>query len=1034
MATKWSTPGITFREVDNSVRANADPGNGRGAIVLGANKGYPNQRILSTSLDDFYKTYGTPDNVNQYGHFAAANFFGAGSQQLLAVRATQGDEGYAQIQYPYSDASQASTNFVNTIEAFQYVDNQLTDQVVLIQEADSAVISKDALARDGFAEYGPAENPNFAFSAEAERAVIKDLFDEYNGDDSETMYVYRKNYLSTTLDDSGEYSKNGNFVNSGKFYSFASTDGENPKMVNFALRSGVAETKVSAYETWTDEWAQVNNVKDTAWYNVDKKKIKTSLKQPGAFVAVDLYIPQASALNEEGAWTNTFYVAESAASAWYPENVTSTTVPTIAGIINSANLMGGSVTDDPLHTYTELDAARITIVDWDDLSQSKFTIQTDDDSRYKKTRGGVEGVEFREYGMADTYYDLAVEGTIQVVACNDTTFDIKELNNLADEYGLDAAEISNDKYAKLTYHPAKTWIDEEDTVVKLVQRIQEKANTTKDAFTNDTKALFNLYLPYGEKKLKAVSSFMVKVPQKIVKPWQVDDDAATEKVAKMIAMPSSQVFSDSTGIWADGFTPSCQTEDEPGNGDIEQYENASLDNQLVIAAYGPGEWGNNIGIGIITAEAAQYPCLYHQNAFSWKYRYDDEDKVDAANNVYTDNAENLTWKKVYRINVYEKPKDKTAKVWGFGLDALTQDPVESWYVSNDPNAKDAEGNSLFAPYVINGRSNYIYVSKKSVNDATNYKGEISQPQMTWSIYQLQGGTNSTKNNIKEKTAALKLYTDRQKADFDILFNVEAIDTFNGKQRYSSHQRRIAEIAAQRGMDIGVIQTTSREAKTIKLELSEAKSFSFTNGSYIASYAGYDRYFDSYTSNWVYLPKSVAGACAMCYCDIYSYPWMAPAGLSRGQIEYSAGANIKHNDNEIGQLYDNNINTSRNCTGYGEVLWGQKTMLKKESALNRINVRRLLNYIEKNLEVMLLPYLYQNNTVNTRTSMKTTVDAFLSRIQAAEGIISKVVKVVPDAEDPHIVYVNVNLVPAESIEWICVTLTVDRNTGVTAVEG
>lgn len=1033
MATKWSTPGVVYREADNSVRANAAPGNGRGAIVLNANKGYPNQRVLSTSLDDFHKTYGTPDDPNQYGHFAAANFFGAGSQQLLAVRATQGDEGYAQIQYPYTDASQASTNFVNNIEAFQFVDNQLTDQVVLIKEADSATISKEALERDGYAEYGPQDNPNFAFSATAERAVIKDLFDEYNGNDSETMFIYRKNYLSTTINDEGEFDKDGEFARTGEFYSFPSTDGENPKMVNFALVDGAAEQSVSAYESWTDDWAQTHNVKDTAWYNVDKNKVKTSLVTNDKYIAVDLYIPQSSALNEEAGWTNTFYVQEAVASAWCPENVQE--VPTIADIINSASLMGSNVSDDEKHAYTKLDAARITITDWDDLTISKFTIQTDDESRYAKTRGDVVGIEFKEYGMADAYYDLAIDGTVTIKACNDADFDVNELNNLAESYGIDAAEISNDKYAMLVYHPAKTWIDEEDTIIKLIQKINN-AVKTEEKFIQITKALFNLYLPLGEKKVKSVSSYMVHVPQKIIKPWQVVDDAAYDKVAKMIAMPSSQVFSDTTGIWADGFTPSCQTEDEPGNGDIELYENAALDNQLVIAAYGPGEWGNNIGISIITAEAAQYPCLYHQNAFSWKYRYDDEDKVDGAiaPNDYLQNDENLTWKKVYRINVYEKPNDKTAKAWGFGLDALTQDPIESWYVSNDPNAKDAEGNSLFAPYVINGKSNYIYVSKKSVNDATNYKGEISQPQMTWSIYQLQGGTNSKLNNIKEKTAALKLYTDRQKADFDIIFNVEAIDTFNGKQRYSSHQRRIAEIAAQRGMDIGVIQTTSREAKTIKLELSEAKSFAFTNGSYVASYAGYDRYFDPYTAKEVYLPKSVAGACAMCYCDVYSYPWMAPAGLSRGHIQYSAGANVKHNDNEIGQLYDNNINTSRNCTGYGEVLWGQKTMLKKESALNRINVRRLLNYIEKNLEVMLLPYLYQNNTVNTRTSMQTTVDAFLSRIQAAEGIISKVVKVVPDADDPHIVYVNVNLVPAESIEWICVTLTVDRNSGITAIEG
>ena len=114
-----------------------------------------------------------------------------------------------------------------------------------------------------------------------------------------------------------------------------------------------------------------------------------------------------------------------------------------------------------------------------------------------------------------------------------------------------------------------------------------------------------------------------------------------------------------------------------------------------------------------------------------------------------------------------------------------------------------------------------------------------------------------------------------------------------------------------------------------------------------------------------------------------------------------------------------------------MLLGQKTMLKKNSALNRIDVRRLVNYIEKNLETMLFPFLFEKNTVNTRTAMKTTVDAFLSRIMSAQGILSKRVTIATDPDDSHIVYVNLSIVPAESIEWICVTVTLDRQSGTTS---
>lgn len=1041
MATHWSTPGVVVRELDHTVRANAAPGNGRGAIVLNANKGYPNQRVLNTSLNDFYKMYGTPDNVNQYGHFAAANFFGAGSQQLLTVRATMGDEGYAQIQYPYTDASTTDTCEVGTVQQYQFTDNNIVDNVKLVTPIASA--SWASLRQNGF-EPLPAdmtEMTDFALSASADRAILKDVFSEFNGDDSYTMYVYR--------DDSEGAGVSTSASVPGRYYRFVNQSGRNAKYVEFTMKNDAVQSVFSAYQL-KDDPAYVNPNNDVwnnhAWFNITSAENEK-------YWNVDLFIPANSAVNGKEGWVTNIKIDNTILSAQVNNvnqlvnsaNFTDLIDPTNLQIGNTSNYEEMMSNEDELfHPYLKdfehnngQSVSFVKVCDWDDLETKSFTIRTDvydsvgSPNLYARTHSDVQGLEYKEYGMAEYNNELVIKDKVTAKMCEDYTGDtFKELVAIAEEYGLDAAELTNGKYAVLKYKPAKTWLYDEDTVVKIV-RVDGEHAVVNESYTGLCDAAFVAYQELDATKVTQKSVIKAVKPENIVKPWQVDDG---EEVSKLVAMSTTEVMADSTGVWADGYTPSCETEDEPGNGDIETFE-SNQQNQLVIAAIGPGEWGNDIGVSIITAEAAKYPCLNHTNAFSWKYKYDDEDKVDNAEypDDYTHNEENLTWKKVYKINVYAKPKDKTEKIWGFGLDALTADPIESFLVSNDPTAKDAEGNTLYAPYVINGRSNYIYVSKKSVAAATDYKGNIAQPKMTWSIYQLKGGVNSKLNNVKEKTAALKLYEDRSKADLDILFNVEGIDTFNSRQRYASHQRRIGEIAAARGMDIGVIQVTSREAKTIKMELSEAKSFSFNNGSYIAAYAGYDRYFDSYTSNWVYLPKSVAGACAMCYCDVFSYPWMAPAGLARGQISYSNRSNIRLSDPEIGQLYDNHINTSKAYPGYGEILWGQKTMLKKESVLNRIDVRRLLNFIEKNLETLLVPFLYQKNTVNTRTAMKTTVDAFLSRIQSAEGILTKRVSIATDPDDGHIVYVNINLVPAESIEWICVTLTLDKNNGIVAAE-
>ena len=66
---KFSTPGVSFNEIDNTVRSNSVPGLGIGAIVLKSNKGPVNQRILTSSYDNFTQIYGEPENLDDFGHF-----------------------------------------------------------------------------------------------------------------------------------------------------------------------------------------------------------------------------------------------------------------------------------------------------------------------------------------------------------------------------------------------------------------------------------------------------------------------------------------------------------------------------------------------------------------------------------------------------------------------------------------------------------------------------------------------------------------------------------------------------------------------------------------------------------------------------------------------------------------------------------------------------------------------------------------------------------------------------------------------------
>ena len=1050
---KYSVPGIRFTEIDNTIRSNSLPGLGIGAIVMKSNKGPVNQRVLTTSYDNFTDIYGQPENLDDYGHFAAENYL-AISNQLLTVRTTMGDEGYAQIQYPYTDADLKDTYRSDDTSEFRFIDNEDNSNLKLLGKLED-VTQVSAISGEPGKEEWIVDDPISMFGVyqKAGHGTIVDLIN----DNPPAVAVFKNvGSKDADIDPTNIVKASGVYV---EFATKVNAKGDVGKWYDDLILTKDAYTS----GTVPGSAIQVNRAPITY-----QKKTGDIIEVVSGYKTI-FSIPATDVLNGVGTTLTAYYTNKFVED----NNLLATDDSAISGIaIKYTDMFSDDSfykgASDAVMVKPSADAWKIQFRDWDDCVNKTYYV---DAETFSSTVGQSVGIQYREYGMNTKQEALAsiyTNNDLPSITGNNTEFKVEftllseiasnsalggfdKINSLADSYGCDPSELlANDKYGLLTYYDVWDGIDfEYETVIEEGQEVQKAVKiinepvekvifkkewdefTSKNAATNgvDTK----LFWTVAEKNAKTPSTISVytsDLPQGVVVPWQENTKKdGGEQVNKLAAFATSEILNGTNERYKDGYTVSIESDDEPGNGDVEQYVSNKA-NQLIITSIGPGEYGNDIGISIITPECAEIPALNHQNAFNWKYRYDDEDKVD---DVETD-QDTLTWTKVYRINVYVKTKSQTAEAaWGTGMDALLKDPAESWFVSNDPTAKDSEGNSLYAPNVINGHSDYIYVSRNSVNEARTGAGTYAMPHQTFAIYGLTGGSNSKKNNVTEKIAGLKLYADRQKADFDILFNVDAIDTFNGKQRYSALQRKIAEIAASRTIDIGVVQVTSREAKSVKRMLGEAKMFSFNNGTYVAEYAGYDKYYNGTLASWIYLPKSIAGACRMAYCDMTSYPWFAPAGVQRGNITYTNGPLTRLTDNEIGQLYDINVNTSRDCGGFGECLYGQKTALKKESALNRINVRRCLNYIEKVLENMMLPYLFQQNTANTRSAARNSIDAFLNRVQAAEGVEQYSLSVTQDAEDPHIMNVAIRIVPAEAIEFIDVKITVDRNTGVITSE-
>jgi len=146
---------------------------------------------------------------------------------------------------------------------------------------------------------------------------------------------------------------------------------------------------------------------------------------------------------------------------------------------------------------------------------------------------------------------------------------------------------------------------------------------------------------------------------------------------------------------------------------------------------------------------------------------------------------------------------------------------------------------------------------------------------------------------------------------------------------------------------------------------------------------------------VFAPASVAALVTFSYNDQVAYPWFAPAGFNRGIVTvFSSVGYLDSSDNYIpvvlnqGQrdvLYTNNINPIAYIPNKGLVIFGQKTLSPTSSAMDRINVARLLNYLNYNLDLLGMPFLFQPNDNQTRAAVTAVFTNFMGNLVGLRGL-------------------------------------------------
>ena len=158
-----------------------------------------------------------------------------------------------------------------------------------------------------------------------------------------------------------------------------------------------------------------------------------------------------------------------------------------------------------------------------------------------------------------------------------------------------------------------------------------------------------------------------------------------------------------------------------------------------------------------------------------------------------------------------------------------------------------------------------------------------------------------------------------------------------------------------------------------------------NTSYAASYWPWVQTIDPDSAQLVWVPASSLVAGVYAYNDSVSEPWFAPAGINRGGLGTVVRAEKKLSQTNRDNLYTNKINPIATFPGTGVVVYGQKTLQTKASALDRVNVRRLLISLKSYISQVAQNLVFEQNSIATRNQFLSQVNPYLESVQQRQGL-------------------------------------------------
>ena len=313
----------------------------------------------------------------------------------------------------------------------------------------------------------------------------------------------------------------------------------------------------------------------------------------------------------------------------------------------------------------------------------------------------------------------------------------------------------------------------------------------------------------------------------------------------------------------------------------------------------------------------------------------------------------------------------------------------------------------------------------SVNGAFN--GGVVDTSLSRFMYEniISGVANTQGFTTADYAPALSLLNNTDEYQFNLLLTPGLfLAGCNAAINIGANNADPISVAQNRTDALAVVDTVPYGGSIT----SAATAANASNSSYAATYWPWCQVFSSAMGKLVWVPASVVMGGVFAFNDEVSAPWFAPAGITRGGIPNVVKVERKLSLSDRNTLYADNVNPLATFPGEGVVVFGQKTLQQRASALDRVNVRRLLIALKGFISGVGRSLVFEQNTTATRNRFLNQVNPYLDNVVQRQGLFAYKVVMdesnnTPDVVDRNQLIGQIFIQPTKTAEFVILDFTI-----------